>query len=146
MAIHVTLSTDTIGGTCWQFCGAARVYTEAVLNASPDKALQPAILPPGQRITLPIPATVRLTVSAAICRRHWAVTRQGLALFSDAFLLRGPVRITDSHKRGLSTCGPKKGPPRMDQDGLGMSLARAPLIPKRHSVEPTTLAGISDHC
>ena len=63
MAIYVTLSTDTIGRTCWQFCGTARSLTKTFLNENPDQALLPAILPPKLRMTLPIPATVRWTAA-----------------------------------------------------------------------------------
>ena len=53
MAVYVTQSTDTIDSICFAFYGSSRGFTEVVLDANPDLALQPEILPPGLRILLP---------------------------------------------------------------------------------------------
>ena len=59
MAIYLTQGTETIESICFAFYGSSLGYTEVVLDANSDLALQPAILPPGLRITLPEPARVR---------------------------------------------------------------------------------------
>ena len=53
MALYLTQTNDTIDGICFAFYGASRGYTEIVLDANPDLALQSAFLVPGLRITLP---------------------------------------------------------------------------------------------
>ena len=58
MATHLTQGTETIESICFPFYGSSLGYTEVVLDANSDLALQPAILPPGLRITLPEPARV----------------------------------------------------------------------------------------
>ena len=58
-ATCVTQGTETIDSFCFAFCSSSRGYTEIVLDANSDLALQPAILPAGLRITLPEPARVR---------------------------------------------------------------------------------------
>ena len=59
MAVYVTQGTETIDSICFAFYGSSLGYTEVVLDANPDLALEPAILTPGLRITLPDPARVR---------------------------------------------------------------------------------------
>ena len=59
MAVYVTQGSETIDSICFAFYRSSLGYTEIVLDANPDLALEPALLPPGLRITLPEPARVR---------------------------------------------------------------------------------------
>ena len=52
MAIYVAQSSDTIDSVCFAFYGSPTGFTEIVLGANPDLALEPAFLPPGLRIEL----------------------------------------------------------------------------------------------
>ena len=58
MAVYISQSSDTIDGICFAFYGSSTGFTEIVLDANPDLALEPDFLPPGLRITLPEPAAV----------------------------------------------------------------------------------------
>ena len=58
MAVYVTQPTDSIDAICWRFYNSTRGLTELVLEANPDLALYPEVLPGGLTIILPEPVPV----------------------------------------------------------------------------------------